>query len=108
MGKPITREKVEVPRRTTSRLRQRHSGPDPPAAFPDPITSPAQDTETANQNKTQSKDSALTLPLRPHTQQLKGHDPDDLSACSDLESGVADLSSRSSSGGDDGKDVDLE
>ena len=33
-------------------------------------------------------------------------EPDDLSACSDLESGVADLSSRSSSSGND-KDPDL-
>uniref|UniRef100_A0A3P8YNE0 Myotubularin phosphatase domain-containing protein n=1 Tax=Esox lucius TaxID=8010 RepID=A0A3P8YNE0_ESOLU len=46
-------------------------------------------------------DPAMTLPLGPP----KGSDPDDLSsACSDIESGVIDLSSRSSSGGDDCKD----
>ncbi|KAG8014988.1 Myotubularin-related protein 7, partial [Nibea albiflora] len=109
-GRPITWEKIEVPRRRTSRLRQRHCGPDPPTTYTDPITSPIQDngyalaSETANQ-KAQTKDPALTLPLGPHAH-LKSHDPDDLSTCSDLESGVADLSSRSSSGGDDRKDPD--
>lgn len=48
---------------------------------------------------------AMTLPLGPP--KGPGLDPDDLSsACSDMESGVADLSSRSSSGGDDSKDPD--
>lgn len=111
-GKPITWEKVKVARRRTCHLRQRHCGPDPPTTYKDlePITSPAQDdshalsSEPANQ-KAQTKDPALTLPLGPHTQH-KSHDPDDLSTCSDLESGVADLSSRSSSGGDDRKDPD--
>ncbi|XP_049901542.1 myotubularin-related protein 7-like [Epinephelus moara] len=109
-GKPITWEKVSVPRRRTSQLRQKHCGPDPPTTYTDPITSPAQDnghalsSEPANR-KTQTKDPDLTLPLRAHAQ-LKSHNPDDLSTCSDLESGVADLSSRSSSGGDDGKDPD--
>lgn len=107
-GKPIMWEKIKVPQRKTSRQRQRHCGPDPPTTYTDPITSPAQDnghalsSEPANQ-KAQTKDPALTLPLGPPVQ-LKSHDPDDLSTCSDLESGVADLSSRSSSGGDDGKD----
>ncbi len=48
---------------------------------------------------------SFTLPLQlaaPH----KNGDPDDLSTCSDFESGVADLSSYSSSGGDDAKDPD--
>lgn len=104
-GKPITWEKIEVPRRRTSHLRQMRCGPDPPTTYTDPISSPAQDnghalcSEAANQ-KTQTKDPDLTLPLGPHTQ-LKSHNPDDLSTCSDLESGVADLSS-----GDDGKDPD--
>ncbi|XP_037620770.1 myotubularin-related protein 7-like isoform X1 [Sebastes umbrosus] len=104
-GKPITWEKIEVPRRRTSHLRQMRCGPDPPTTYTDPISSPAQDnghalcSEAANQ-KTQTKDPDLTLPLGPHTQ-LKSHNPDDLSTCSDLESGVADLSS-----GDDGKDSD--
>ncbi len=89
---------------------QRHCGPDPPTTYTDPITSPAQDkghalsSEPTNQ-KAQTKDPALTLPLGLHTH-LKSHDPDDLSSCSDLESGVADLSRHSSSGGDDGKDPD--
>lgn len=105
-------EKIEVPRRRTSHLRQRHRGPDPPTTYTGPITSPAQDnghavsSEPANQ-KAQTKEPALTLPIGPQAQ-LKSHDPDDLSTCSDLESGVADLSSRSSSGGDYGKDLDLE
>lgn len=100
--------KIEVPRRRTSHLRLRHSGPDPPSTYTHPITSPAQDnshalsSEPANQ-RVQTKDPALTLPLGAHTH-LKSQDPDDLSACSDLESGVGDLSSRSSSGVDEGKD----
>lgn len=104
-------EKIEVPRRT-SHQRQRHCGPDPPSTYTDPITSPAQDdshtlaSEPANR-KAQTKEPTLTLPLGPQSH-LKGHDPDDLSTCSDLESGVADLSSRSSSGGDYGKDPDYE
>ncbi|XP_006806637.1 myotubularin-related protein 7-like [Neolamprologus brichardi] len=111
-GKPITWEKIEVPRRKTSCLLHRHSGPDPPTLYREPIASLAQDSShtlssaPANQ-KTHTKEPALSLPLGPHAQ-LKSHDPDDLSTCSDLESGVADLSSRSSSGGDVGKDPDLE
>nr|XP_046256702.1 myotubularin-related protein 7b isoform X2 [Scatophagus argus] len=109
-GKPITWEKIEVARRRTSHMRRKHCGPDPPTTYIDPITSPAQDSGhtlssvPANQ-KDQTKDPALTLPLGPHSH-LKSHDPDDLSTCSDLESGVADLSSRSSSGVDDRKDQD--
>ena len=110
-GKPITWEKIEVPRRRISQLRHRHCGPDPPTTYTDPITSPAQDnghalsSKPANR-KAQTKDPALTLPLGAAPNQLKSLEPDDLSTCSDLESGVADLSSRSSSGGDDGKDPD--
>lgn len=51
------------------------------------------------------KDRRPTRPSGPPVQ-VRSHDPDDLSSCSDLESGVADLSSRSSSGGDDSKDRD--
>ncbi|XP_026214615.1 myotubularin-related protein 7b isoform X1 [Anabas testudineus] len=111
-GKPIMWEKIEVSRKRTSRLRLRHCGPDPPSTYTHSITSPAHNNshtlsfKTANQ-EAQTKEPALTLPLRPHTH-LKGHDPGDLSTCSDLESGVADLSSRSSSGGDYSKDPDLE
>uniref|UniRef100_UPI003AAB719B myotubularin-related protein 7b n=1 Tax=Centroberyx gerrardi TaxID=166262 RepID=UPI003AAB719B len=97
-GKPITWEKIQVPRRRTSQLRQRHRGPDPPTTHAPPTAGPAPASGPP-------KDPALTLPLGPAVQ-VKGRDPDDLSTCSDLESGVADLSSRSSSGGDDGKDSD--
>lgn len=87
-------------------MQQRHCGPDPPSTYTDPVTSSEQDngptlfSEPANQGD-QAKEPALTLPLGPHTQ-LKTYDPDD------LESGVADLSSRSSSSGEYGKDPDLE
>ena len=105
-GTPTTWEKIEVPRRRTRHLRYRHSGPDPPT-FADPITSPAhENTRTLSSDpanrKAQTQDPAHSPP--PGLQL----DPDDLSARSDLESGVADLSSRSSSGGDDSKDPDLE
>ncbi|XP_070712500.1 myotubularin-related protein 7b [Pempheris klunzingeri] len=109
-GKPIMWQKIEVPRRRISHLQHRYCGPDPPSTYTDPITSPAQDSgralsfQPANQ-KAQTKDPTLTLALRPHSH-LKSHDFDDLSNYSDLESGVADLSSRSSSGGDEGKDLD--
>lgn len=110
-GKPITWEKIAVPRRT-SQLHHRYYGPDPPTTYKYQITSAAQDyglahaSDPANQ-KAQLKDSVLTLPMG-SSAQVKGHDPDDLSTCSDFESGVADLSSQSSSGGDDSKDPDLE
>lgn len=48
---------------------------------------------------------SFTLPLELAAQPKTG-DPDDLSTCSDFESGVADLSSHSSSAGDDAKDPD--
>lgn len=101
-------EKIEVPRRKTSYLQRRHCGPDPPTTSTDPITS--QDNSRAlssapAKGNALTKDPTLTLPLGPHSH-LKSHNPDDLSTCSDLESGVGDLSSRSSSGGDDRKDPD--
>lgn len=109
-GQPITWEKITVPRRRTSHLRQKHCGPDPPTTYRDSFTSPAKDKSQADSSvaanhQAQTKDPALTLPLGLHSH-LKSHDPDDLSTCSDLESGVADLSSRSSSGGEDRKDPD--
>ncbi|XP_016360100.1 myotubularin-related protein 7-like isoform X2 [Sinocyclocheilus anshuiensis] len=48
---------------------------------------------------------SFTLPLE-LAAPSKNSDPDDLSTCSDFESGVADLSSHSSSAGDDAKDPD--
>lgn len=86
---------------------QRHSGPDPPSSFTEPTTCPALQnshvgsSDPANQ-KAQSQDSA---PSRSLGLQL---DLQDRSTCSDLESGVADLSSLSSSGADDNKDQGLE
>ncbi|KAM6939574.1 phosphatidylinositol-3-phosphate phosphatase MTMR7-like [Xenentodon cancila] len=68
------------------------------------INIPRRRTNQLRQNS-QTLDSALLSPLG---LQLQSPDLEELSACSDLESGVADLSSRSSSGGDDGKDPDLE
>ncbi|XP_030643738.1 myotubularin-related protein 7b [Chanos chanos] len=59
-------------------------------------------TCTSSTSEVKRHNPSFTLPLVPP----KGSDPDDLSACSDLESGVADLSSRSSSAGDDCKDPD--
>ncbi|KAM3865052.1 myotubularin-related protein 7b [Diretmus argenteus] len=108
-GKPITWKKTRVPRRT-SQSWLRYRGPDPPTTYTYPITSPAQAythalaSDSANR-KAPTTDLALTLPLGPPVQ-AKARNPDDLSACSDLESGVGDLSSRSSSGGDDNKDPD--
>ncbi|KAM9313819.1 myotubularin-related protein 7b isoform 2-T2 [Pholidichthys leucotaenia] len=95
-GKPITWEKVAVPRRRRRTDCQKHGGPDPPATTHGRLIS-GPDGQT--DRKAPRKDPALTLPLR---------DTDDFSACSDLESGVADLSSRSSSGGDDNKEAELE
>lgn len=108
-GKPIMWEKIEIPRRRTSYLRQRHCGPDPPTTHTDPFTSPVQDNDhgffsAPTNRKADTMASPLTLPLI--TNNHKNHDPEDFSACSDLESGVADLSSRSSCGGDDRKDPD--
>uniref|UniRef100_A0A1A8QWB5 Myotubularin related protein 7b n=1 Tax=Nothobranchius rachovii TaxID=451742 RepID=A0A1A8QWB5_9TELE len=106
-GKPIMWEKIEVLRRTTGHLQQRHSGPDPPStqSEPKPISplsnTPICSSDPATQ-KAHRRDSAPSGPLG---LQL---DLEDLFACSDLESGVADLSSRSSSGADDSKDPDLE
>ncbi|XP_059407984.1 myotubularin-related protein 7b isoform X1 [Carassius carassius] len=48
---------------------------------------------------------SFTLPLELAVPPKNG-DPDDISTCSDFESGVADLSSHSSSAGDDAKDPD--
>lgn len=49
---------------------------------------------------------SFTLPLKSPPTTPKSSDPDDLSVCSDLESGVADLSSHASSACDDTKDPD--
>ncbi|XP_038144132.1 myotubularin-related protein 7b [Cyprinodon tularosa] len=109
-GKPITLEKTEVPRRRTSRLPQRHSGPDPPTFYSEPSTnsllqnSRLHSSELANQRPPRGGSASSG----PSGQQLRSPDREDVSACSDLESGVADLSSRSSCGGDDNKDPELE
>ncbi|XP_061628087.1 myotubularin-related protein 7b isoform X5 [Phyllopteryx taeniolatus] len=103
-GKPIMWEKVVVKRRTPH-VQQRHCGPDPTTTYTIPVTSPAQDHRSfvpANQNA-KVKDPALSLPLG-QTIQVKHLNTDDISISSDLESGVADLSSRSSSAGEECKD----
>ncbi|XP_047220662.1 myotubularin-related protein 7b isoform X1 [Girardinichthys multiradiatus] len=109
-GKPIMWEKMEAPWRRSSRLPHRHSGPDPPTSYSEAVTSSELQnshlcsSELANQ-RAQRADSAFSGLLG---QQLRSPDVEDVSACSDLESGVADLSSRSSCGGDDSKDPELE
>ncbi|TNN80685.1 Myotubularin-related protein 7 [Liparis tanakae] len=60
--------------------------------------------ELTNHQETKNPDLALLLGL-PHTQ-LKTNNTDDLSTCSNLESGVVIFFGRSSSGGGDGKDPD--
>lgn len=100
IGKQITWEKIQVPRRMT-----RHFGPDPPTTYRDPNISPVQDggfaSRPAQANGTaQTKETAVNLPLR-------SRDPDNFSFCRELESGVSDLSGKSSSGGDDKKDYCL-
>ncbi|CAL8334038.1 unnamed protein product [Lota lota] len=110
-GKPISYQKVEVPKRKINQSQLRYSGPDPPTTYSYPITSPAQNhgsfhraSEAANQ-KSRRPDAGLCLPLEPQGSG-KGRDPDDLS--SDLESGVADLSVGDEViGGQDGEEAGL-
>ncbi|XP_056135639.1 myotubularin-related protein 7b [Lampris incognitus] len=101
MGKPMTWEKVAVQRRKISQLQQKYCGPDPPTTYIYPITSPA-----PNYDPTCASESISHMAPPKDLVQIKGPENDDFSTCSDLESGVADLSSRSSSGGDDNKDPD--
>lgn len=96
-GRPITREKLQIPRRRRRRTdspQQRLCGPDPPPTYTEPNQSPG---------GRKASDTAWTLKT---SVCHKSHEPEDSSACSDLESGVADLSSRSSCGGEDRKDAD--
>lgn len=105
-GKPIMWEKVVVKRRTRH-TQQRHCGPDPPSTYTIPVTSPAQDHRTtgpANQNA-KVKDPGLTTSVSQPIQ-VKPLNADGIS--SDLESGVADLSSRSSSAGEEAKDPETD
>uniref|UniRef100_A0A1A8GEV9 Myotubularin related protein 7b n=1 Tax=Nothobranchius korthausae TaxID=1143690 RepID=A0A1A8GEV9_9TELE len=106
-GKPIMWEKIEVLRRTTGHLQQRHRGPDPPStqSEPKPISPLSNPPICSSDPATQKAHRRDSAPSGPLGLQL---DLEDLFACSDLESGVADLSSRSSSGADDSKDPDLE
>lgn len=84
------------------RSRAPEGPPSPPPPLQKPITTPSQDRGPAPQSPDPACHRWLTTPPG----KVKGHDPDDLSACSDLESGVAGLSSRSSSGCDYGRDPD--
>ncbi|XP_053474853.1 myotubularin-related protein 7b isoform X1 [Ictalurus furcatus] len=67
----------------------------------------AQDYFTCISQGTGSHAPSFTLPLKSPTTP-KACDADDLSVCSDLESGVADLSSHASSSCDDAKDPHLD
>ncbi|KAF4071696.1 hypothetical protein AMELA_G00276210 [Ameiurus melas] len=67
----------------------------------------AQDYFTRISRGTGSHAPSFTLPLKSPTTP-KACDADDLSVCSDLESGVADLSSHASSSCDDAKDPHLD
>ncbi|XP_027872758.1 myotubularin-related protein 7b isoform X1 [Xiphophorus couchianus] len=90
-GEPIRWEKTAVARRSSSCLSVTHSGPDPPTRYSGPIGS----SQPANQ-RAQKVDSAPSgSPRSPDVED-------------DLESGVADLSSRSSCGGEDSKDPELD
>lgn len=107
-GKPIMWEKLQIPRRRrTDSLQQRPCGPDPPSTYTEPNQYRDKDNgATFFASRTASKmASTLTLPLKTNVCH-KSHEQEDFSACSDLESGVADLSSRSSCGGEDRKDAD--
>ncbi|XP_029356200.1 myotubularin-related protein 7b isoform X2 [Echeneis naucrates] len=107
-GRPIVWEKTEVLKRRTTHLQQRHLGPDPPTSYIQPITGHGQAVALKQANQMAlNKEPNLYLPTECHSK-LKDHDPDDCSTCSDRESGVADLRSRSSSGGDYAKDPDWE
>lgn len=105
----LTGRKVEAAVKTTSRASDwtpRRVAPGPgPGQAGDGVAESPQDyfpcVDTGPERE--RKAPPLSLPLG---SALGAGEPDDLSACSDLESGVADLSSRSSSGGDD-KDPDL-
>ncbi|KAM4595189.1 myotubularin-related protein 7b isoform 1-T1 [Fundulus diaphanus] len=104
-GRPVTWEKMAVPRRSR-RLPHRHSGPDPPSSYSGPIAS--SELQNSHPPANQRAQRAGSAPSGPPGQQLRSPDLEDASACSDRESGVADLSSRSSCGGDDSKDPELE
>ncbi|XP_020788650.1 myotubularin-related protein 7b isoform X1 [Boleophthalmus pectinirostris] len=93
-GRPITWEKIDVPRRKINQSYLRFCGPDPPTTYHYPITS----SDPDRTDKLCHVPANQTPPL-----QVKGQDPDEFS---DLESGVADLS-RSSSGCDYSKDQDV-
>lgn len=102
-GKPITREKLQIPRRRrTDSLQQRPCGPDPPSTYTEPNPHRHRDNGAASFASASNMASTLTLPLKTNV----CLEQEDFSACSDLESGVADLSSRSSCGGEDRKDAD--
>uniref|UniRef100_A0A6Q2WS73 Myotubularin phosphatase domain-containing protein n=1 Tax=Esox lucius TaxID=8010 RepID=A0A6Q2WS73_ESOLU len=82
----------------TPKSKMKRPGRPAPSTGDGSVDSPPHDYRSTQRGP---PDPAMTLPLGPP----KGSDPDDLSsACSDIESGVIDLSSRSSSGGDDCKD----
>ncbi|XP_054882396.1 myotubularin-related protein 7-like [Poeciliopsis prolifica] len=90
-GEPIRWEKTAAARSSSSRLPVTHSGPDPPTRYSGPIGS----SKPANQGAQRVDSAPSGSPRSPDVED-------------DLESGVADLSSRSSCGGEDGKDPELD
>ncbi|XP_016417344.1 myotubularin-related protein 7-like [Sinocyclocheilus rhinocerous] len=95
----LKERKTSGERKKTNKLSERVRRPIPTESE---LSSPLDYFTTPRSEK---NTPSFTLPLQlaaPH----KNGDPDDLSTCSDFESGVADLSSYSSSGGDDTKDPD--
>lgn len=101
-------EKLQIPRRRrrTDSLQQRQCGPDPPSTYTEPNQYSGADKDAAS-SFSRKVAPTLTLPLKTDVCH-HSREPGDSSACSDLESGVADLSSRSSCGGEDRKDADLD
>ncbi|XP_016092365.1 myotubularin-related protein 7-like [Sinocyclocheilus grahami] len=95
----LKEKKTSGGRKKTNKLSERVRRPIPTESKP---SSPLDYFTTTRSEK---HTPSFTLPLELAAPPKNG-DPDDLSTCSDFESGVADLSSHSSSAGDDAKDPD--
>lgn len=95
----LKEKKTSGGRKKTNKLSERVRRPIPTESK---LSSPLDYFTTTRSEK---HTPSFTLPLELAAPPKNG-DPDDLSTCSDFESGVADLSSYSSSGGDDTKDPD--
>ncbi|XP_016384918.1 myotubularin-related protein 7-like isoform X2 [Sinocyclocheilus rhinocerous] len=95
----LKEKKTSGGRKKTNKLSERVRRPIPTESK---LSSPLDYFTTTRSEK---HTPSFTLPLELAAPPKNG-DPDDLSTCSDFESGVADLSSHSSSAGDDAKDPD--